>query len=145
MLEVLTDLFTLSFLYMLGLIQDLLTLLSWFFFFPGSNSSSVSQVVMNGANIGVNPAVPTDDDVLLSVVGNGGDGGGENCSPTEMTDLDLTEVVLCETNVVVPLSASRLRLLQDTTMIESALDLDSLEESSVGAGSQAGLLKLSAV
>jgi hypothetical protein len=102
---------------------------------------------MNGANIGMNPAVPTDiDDVMLTVVGNSGDvgRGGESCSPTEMTDLDLTEV-MCDTNIVVPLSASRLRLLQDTTMIESALDLDSLEESSVGAGSQAGLLKLSAV
>ena len=44
------------------------------------------------------------------------------------------------------LSASRLRLLQDTTMIESALDLDSLEEaSSVGNSSQAGLIRLSAV
>uniref|UniRef100_A0A0A9YWZ0 Palmitoyltransferase n=2 Tax=Lygus hesperus TaxID=30085 RepID=A0A0A9YWZ0_LYGHE len=44
---------------------------------------------------------------------------------------------------VVTLSASRLRLLQDTTMIESALDLDSLEEStsSIDTGSQAGLLK----
>jgi palmitoyltransferase ZDHHC9/14/18 len=54
-------------------------------------------------------------------------------------DLDLDEV----TNSVVPLSASRLRLLQDTTMIESALDLDSLEEStsSIDTGSQAGLLK----
>jgi hypothetical protein len=101
---------------------------------------------MNVANTGINPAVPTDiDDVILTVRGgNGDDGGGESCSPTEMTDLDLTEVVMCDTNVV-PLSASRLRLLQDTTMIESALDLDSLEESSVGAGSQAGLLKLSAV
>ncbi|XP_014242660.1 palmitoyltransferase ZDHHC9 [Cimex lectularius] len=55
------------------------------------------------------------------------------------TDLDLDEVP----NSVVTLSASRLRLLQDTTMIESALDLDSLEEStsSVDTGSQAGLLK----
>lgn len=45
--------------------------------------------------------------------------------------------------LVVPLSASRLQLLQDTTMIESALDLDSLEEStsSVGANSHAGLIK----
>ncbi|CAB3371405.1 Hypothetical predicted protein [Cloeon dipterum] len=44
------------------------------------------------------------------------------------------------------LSASRLRLLQDTTMIESALDLDSLEEaSSIGNSSQAGLIRLSAV
>uniref|UniRef100_A0A1B6CPV3 Palmitoyltransferase n=1 Tax=Clastoptera arizonana TaxID=38151 RepID=A0A1B6CPV3_9HEMI len=63
-------------------------------------------------------------------------------------DLDLDEVIVPigieqDTTTLVPLSASRLRLLQDTTMIESALDLDSLEEStsSVGAGSQAGLLK----
>lgn len=42
-----------------------------------------------------------------------------------------------------PLSASKLQLLQDTTMIESALDLDSLEEStsSLGANSHAGLIK----
>ncbi|XP_060518377.1 palmitoyltransferase app isoform X3 [Cylas formicarius] len=40
------------------------------------------------------------------------------------------------------LSASRLRLLQDTTMIESALDLDSLEDSSLGTGSHAGLMKV---
>lgn len=51
------------------------------------------------------------------------------------------DISMCESTVVVPLSASRLRLLQDTTMIESALDLDSLEEASVGAGSQAGLLR----
>ncbi|XP_050432847.1 palmitoyltransferase ZDHHC18 isoform X2 [Adelges cooleyi] len=43
---------------------------------------------------------------------------------------------------VPPLSASRLQLLQDTTMIESALDLDSLEEtSSIGTGSQVKLVK----
>lgn len=41
------------------------------------------------------------------------------------------------------LSASRLKLLQDTTMIESALDLDSLDDSSLGANSsQAGLMKV---
>lgn len=40
------------------------------------------------------------------------------------------------------LSASRLRLLQDTTMIESALDLDSLDDSSLGTNSQAGLMKV---
>ncbi|XP_021934901.1 palmitoyltransferase ZDHHC9 isoform X2 [Zootermopsis nevadensis] len=111
----------------------------------GNNSSNVSQLVMNGTNVGIKPTVPTDiDDVMLTVTGGNGDVGGESCSTTEMADLDLSEVVMCDTNVV-PLSASRLRLLQDTTMIESALDLDSLEESSVGAGSQAGLLKLSAV
>ena len=48
-------------------------------------------------------------------------------------------------NVTTPLSASKLRLLQDTTMIESALDLDSLEDASVGRGSQAGLIKMGAV
>lgn len=40
------------------------------------------------------------------------------------------------------LMASRLRLLQDTTMIESALDLDSLDDSSLGTNSQAGLMKV---
>lgn len=40
------------------------------------------------------------------------------------------------------LSATRLRLLQDTTMIESALDLDSLDDSSLGTSSQAGLMKV---
>lgn len=40
------------------------------------------------------------------------------------------------------LSATRLRLLQDTTMIESALDLDSLDDSSLGTNSQAGLMKV---
>lgn len=40
------------------------------------------------------------------------------------------------------LSTSRLRLLQDTTMIESALDLDSLDDSSLGTNSQAGLMKV---
>ncbi|CAG9859976.1 unnamed protein product [Phyllotreta striolata] len=39
-------------------------------------------------------------------------------------------------------SVSRLRLLQDTTMIESALDLDSLDGSSLGTNSQAGLMKI---
>ena len=121
-----------------------------FIFFSGSNSSSISQLVINGvpiSNVGTSASAPADvDDVILTVAAGGGDiGGGESVSPTEMADLDLTEVVMCDTNVVVPLSASRLRLLQDTTMIESALDLDSLEESSVGAGSQAGLLKLNAV
>lgn len=43
------------------------------------------------------------------------------------------------------LSASRLRLLQDTTMIESALDLDSLDDSSIGTNSQAGLMKIGVV
>lgn len=74
----------------------------------------------------------------------------EGMAKIDLSDLDLylDDVVVsagleADTSSLVPLSASRLRLLQDTTMIESALDLDSLEEStsSVGAGSQAGLIK----
>ncbi|XP_017769846.1 PREDICTED: palmitoyltransferase ZDHHC18 isoform X3 [Nicrophorus vespilloides] len=42
----------------------------------------------------------------------------------------------------ISMSASRLRILRDTTMIESALDLDSLDDSSIGTGSQAGLMKV---
>jgi len=56
-------------------------------------------------------------------------------------DLDLDDGSKT-TSGVPPLSASRLQLLQDTTMIESALDLDSLEDtSSVGTGSQVKLVK----
>lgn len=40
------------------------------------------------------------------------------------------------------LSASRLQLLQDTTMIDTALDLDSLDGSSIGNSSQVGLVKI---
>ncbi|XP_030746720.1 palmitoyltransferase app [Sitophilus oryzae] len=58
--------------------------------------------------------------------------------PELKMDNDLT-VSEKENNLM---SASRLKLLQDTTMIESALDLDSLEDSSVGANSQAGLMKV---
>lgn len=60
-------------------------------------------------------------------------------------DLDDVEVLSTDKNTLslVPLSASKLQLLYDTTMIESALDLDSLEEStsSIGASSHAGLIK----
>lgn len=55
------------------------------------------------------------------------------------------DTTIPQMTVTTPLSASRLRLLQDTTMIESALDLDSLEESSVGRGSQTGLIKIGIV
>lgn len=62
-------------------------------------------------------------------------------------DLDLDDVEVSNgdknTLTLIPLSASKLQLLHDTTMIESALDLDSLEEStsSLGASSHAGLIK----
>nr|CAD7204180.1 unnamed protein product [Timema douglasi] len=106
-------------------------------FVHGSNSSSMNQLV-NGATITVSTPVLNDIDAMLNVDA----ARCENCS--NMAEIDLTDVI-CDANTVVPLSASRLRLLQDTTMIESALDLDSLEESSVGTGSQAGLIKLNSV
>lgn len=60
-------------------------------------------------------------------------------------DLDDVEALSSDKNALslVPLSASKLQLLYDTTMIESALDLDSLEEStsSIGASSHVGLIK----
>lgn len=75
-----------------------------------------------------------------------------NLYPKQMTidlskiDLDLDEVEAPSSNYsyaatrnsnsrrVEPLNASKLQLMQDTTMIESALDLDSLEESTSSAG-----------
>lgn len=60
-------------------------------------------------------------------------------------DLDDVEVLNNDKNSssLAPWSASKLKLLHDTTMIESALDLDSLEESALseGANSHAGLMK----
>jgi palmitoyltransferase ZDHHC9/14/18 len=72
------------------------------------------------------------------------------CSPGNTPRSDRNDTVSTDGGLSTPdpaiLSASRLRLLQDTTMIESALDLDSLEEaSSVGNSSQAGLIRLSTV
>ncbi|KAG8243278.1 Palmitoyltransferase zdhhc14 [Homalodisca vitripennis] len=88
--------------------------------------------------------------IYESVVGDCGAVVDQDPPKVDLSELDLylDDVVVSvglepDTTSLVPLSASRLRLLQDTTMIESALDLDSLEEStsSVGAGSQAGLIK----
>ncbi|XP_063218838.1 palmitoyltransferase ZDHHC18 isoform X2 [Bacillus rossius redtenbacheri] len=107
------------------------------------NNCSMNQLV-NGANAPVRtcvtPPLPANlDEVMISVDTSKFDSVSANMSSINMTD------VISDSNIVVPLSASRLQLLQDTTMIESALDLDSLEESSVGTGSQAGLIRLNAL
>lgn len=97
---------------------------------PGIYESVCDRVIISSPDLVVKPA--------------------EEPAKTDLSELDLylDDVVVSvgldpDTTSLVPLSASRLRLLQDTTMIESALDLDSLEEStsSVGAGSQAGLIR----
>nr|CAH7727513.1 unnamed protein product [Callosobruchus chinensis] len=63
----------------------------------------------------------------------------KDATAVKIEDLHLDPVILQKNSL---LSASRLRLLQDTTMIESALDLDSLDDSSLGTNSQAGLMKV---
>ncbi|KAJ1528372.1 hypothetical protein ONE63_006788 [Megalurothrips usitatus] len=80
------------------------------------------------------PGAMDDLDIDLDVPVVGGLGGTMSaCGNIGMMQASDTSI---------PLSASRLQLLQDTTMIESALDLDSLEDSSVGGGSTAGLIKM---
>lgn len=114
----------------------------------GSNSSEINQMpysinpTAEGTREVENENVPMPLNIDSRRTGNQPD-IIDNCDTVDMTELEVSDSVICDANTVVPLSASRLRLLQDTTMIESALDLDSLEESSVGAGSQAGLIKLS--
>ena len=66
--------------------------------------------------------------------------GGSITDKHKDTKLDNDLTLQDKENIL--LSASRLRLLQDTTMIESALDLDSLDDSSIGTNSQAGLMKI---
>ncbi|XP_054261086.1 palmitoyltransferase ZDHHC9-like [Macrosteles quadrilineatus] len=112
---------------------------------PSINGSDCGSMLLSGDMPGIYESVC--DQVIIS--------NPDLVKPSEEPKMDLSELDLYlddvvvsaglepDTTSLVPLSASRLRLLQDTTMIESALDLDSLEEStsSVGAGSQAGLIK----
>ncbi|XP_075233061.1 palmitoyltransferase app isoform X2 [Lycorma delicatula] len=121
---------------------------------PGSDTGSINRLVSPNNlslydSITTSCITETEETVLNTndlVVGKQQDSSNAKMDLSDL-DLDLDEVVVSivpdHENNLVPLSASRLRLLQDTTMIESALDLDSLEEStsSVGASSQAGLLR----
>lgn len=67
---------------------------------------------------------------------------GPNNATAKFPDLKLDNDMTLQDKENHLLSAQRLRLLQDTTMIESALDLDSLDDSSLGTNSQAGLMKV---
>ncbi|XP_014210173.1 palmitoyltransferase ZDHHC18 [Copidosoma floridanum] len=95
----------------------------------GSTTSSVSHLVANEMPLSL---APIDIDEIAPLP----------AAPTRAGPLLTTTTSSGSCLTPTPLSASRLRLLQDTTMIESALDLDSLEEASVGCGSQAGLIKV---
>ncbi|KAJ8978430.1 hypothetical protein NQ317_019669 [Molorchus minor] len=100
------------------------------------NSTIEKQIELKETNVNVadlhlDPVVLRENHILASISAN-------NKFPDLKLDNDLT--VQEKENSL--LSASRLRLLQDTTMIESALDLDSLDDSSLGTNSQAGLMKV---
>ncbi|KAJ8669080.1 hypothetical protein QAD02_000339 [Eretmocerus hayati] len=107
----------------------------------GSTTSSVSQLVCNEAPLASLNLTPIDIDEIaplppsLNGISNR---VGPSAVLASSASLDCAPVTT-------PLSASRLRLLQDTTMIESALDLDSLEDASVGRGSHQGLVNMGAV
>ncbi|XP_017876658.1 palmitoyltransferase app isoform X1 [Ceratina calcarata] len=101
----------------------------------GSTTNSVSQLVTNEVPLASLNIAPIDIDEIAPLP--------SRQSIVVSSALDTSSIP--SVTVTTPLSASRLRLLQDTTMIESALDLDSLEDASVGRGSQAGLIKLGAV
>lgn len=101
----------------------------------GSTTNSVSQLVTNEVPLASLNIAPIDIDEIAPLP--------SRQSIVVSSTLDTSSIP--SVTVTTPLSASRLRLLQDTTMIESALDLDSLEDASVGRGSQAGLIKMGAV
>lgn len=99
----------------------------------GSTTNSISQLVTNEIPLASLNIAPIDIDEIAPLPPRQG--------VVVSSSLDTSSIPA----VTTPLSASRLRLLQDTTMIESALDLDSLEDASVGRGSQSGLIKMGVV
>ncbi|XP_043677364.1 palmitoyltransferase app isoform X2 [Vespula pensylvanica] len=101
----------------------------------GSTTNSVSQLVTNEVPLASLNIAPIDIDEIAPLPPR----------PNVAVSSTLDTTSIPSVTVTTPLSASRLRLLQDTTMIESALDLDSLEDASVGRGSQVGLIKMGAV
>lgn len=97
---------------------------------PKKNNKDNNDIIMLKSNIDdlhLDPVVIRDNHLINNVI-----------DKRKMLDNDLT--LQDKENIL--LSASRLRLLQDTTMIESALDLDSLDDASIGNNSQADLMKL---
>lgn len=101
----------------------------------GSTTNSISQLVTNELPLSSINIAPIDIDEIAPLP--------PHQSVVISSALDISSIP--SASVTTPLSASRLRLLQDTTMIESALDLDSLEDTSIGRGSQAGLIKMGVV
>ncbi|XP_020292309.1 palmitoyltransferase ZDHHC9 isoform X2 [Pseudomyrmex gracilis] len=101
----------------------------------GSTTNSISQLVTNEIPLASLNIAPIDIDEIAPLP--------PRQSAVVSSTLDTSSIPTV--TVTNSLSASKLRLLQDTTMIESALDLDSLEDASVGRGSQSGLIKMGVV
>lgn len=87
-------------------------------------TSSVSHLVANEVPLASLSLAPIDIDEIAPL------------PPPSLMRLSLTSTSGEQYTTTTKLSASKLRLLQDTTMIESALDLDSLEEASLSCISQ---------
>ncbi|XP_018577350.1 palmitoyltransferase ZDHHC18 isoform X2 [Anoplophora glabripennis] len=91
----------------------------------------LKETTVNIEDLHLDPIVLRESHILSNISEN-----------TKFPDLKLDNDLTLQEKENSLLSASRLRLLQDTTMIESALDLDSLDDSSLGTNSQAGLMKI---
>ncbi|KAJ8955603.1 hypothetical protein NQ318_001433 [Aromia moschata] len=91
----------------------------------------LKETAVNIEDLHLDPVTLRENHILSSISEN-----------TKFPDLKLDNDLTLQEKENSLLSASRLRLLQDTTMIESALDLDSLDDSSLGTNSQAGLMKV---
>ncbi|XP_018058921.1 PREDICTED: uncharacterized protein LOC108694132 isoform X2 [Atta colombica] len=104
-------------------------------FIMSSTTNSISQLVTNEIPLASLNIAPIDIDEIAPLP--------SRQSVVVSSALDTSSIPTV--TVTTPLSASRLRLLQDTTMIESALDLDSLEDASIGRGSQSGLIKMGVI
>lgn len=130
-----TLIFFIHYLWLVYIFKSFNTFYCYWYLFLGSTTNSVSQLVTNEVPLASLNIVPIDIDEIAPLP--------SRQSIVVSSTLDTSSIP--SVTVTTPLSASRLRLLQDTTMIESALDLDSLEDASVGRGSQAGLIKMGAV
>lgn len=97
----------------------------YLFEFSGSTTNSVTHLLSNEQVPSASPDIaPIDIDEIAPLPSR----------KRLLASSSLDTSSLPSVTVTTPLSASRLRLLQDTTMIESALDLDSLEDTSMDRG-----------
>ncbi|XP_028128280.1 palmitoyltransferase app isoform X1 [Diabrotica virgifera virgifera] len=96
-----------------------------------SKENGAKDITLNMEDLHLDPVILRENHVLVNINDKG-----------RLADLRLDNDMTVQDKENSLLSVSRLRLLQDTTMIESALDLDSLDGSSLGTNSQAGLMKV---